>query len=160
MDDRQELFDALDAFLHQLIGLAESEGLTVMADAEMSFTQVRTLMLLACSEPLPISAVAETLALSVHAAGRNIDRLVAIDLVERQENPDDRRVKLVSLTPRGRGLIEEHRATQQRALRTFIGRLPGDQVSAFAAVLRPIVTDGYFHASSPATHSLDHEDHR
>lgn len=160
MDDRQELFDALGAFLHQLMGLAESEGLTVMADAEMSFTQVRTLMLLSCSEPLPIGAVAETLALSVHAAGRNIDRLVAIGLVERQESPEDRRVKLVSLTPGGRGLIEEHRATQQRALRTFIDRLPAEQVSAFVSVLRPIVTGGYFHASSPATHSSNHEDHQ
>lgn len=158
MDDRRELFEGLEVFFQRLMGMAESEGLAFLADAEMSFTQVRTLMLLSCSEPLPIGSVAEQLTLSVHAAGRNIDRLVDVGMVERRENSEDRRVKLVSLTPQGRGLMEEHLTSRRRALQTFIDRLSADQVGAFVGVLRPILAGDYFRPSTPSTDSLDREE--
>ena len=125
------------------MGLAESEGMSFLVDVELSFTQVRTTMLLACSEPMPIGSVADQLGLSIHAASRNIDRLVEVGLVERRENPQDRRVKLVSLTARGREMIDQHLHARQRALRTFIDRLPDDKVNAFADVLRGVLAGDY-----------------
>lgn len=142
MDARGELFESLEAFLKQLVALTEAEGLTFLADVELTFTQVRTTMLLACSEPQPISSVADRLGLSVHAAGRNIDRLVEVGIVERRECPEDRRVKLVSLSPHGLELIDQHTDVRRRALRTFVDRLPDDQVDAFVAVLRSVLAGG------------------
>jgi len=149
VDSRGELFDSLESFLRQLIGMVESEGLTFLADIELSFTQVRTTMLLACSGPLPIGAVADHLDLSVHAAGRNIDRLVELGILERRENPDDRRVKLVSLSLPGLEMVDQHLAARRRALRAFIEQLPSEQVDALASALRPILAADYLHSRRP-----------
>lgn len=144
MNDRDQLFEGLDLFLRRLIGLVESEGLSVLADAELPITQVRTVMLLACAhDPLPIGAVADRLGLSVHAAGRNIDRLVDLGYVERRESPEDRRVKLVSLSAVGLDTVDQHLTARRRAMHTFIDRLTDDQVRAFTDVLTPLLAGDY-----------------
>lgn len=143
MNDRDQLFEDLELFLKRLIGLVESEGLSVLANVELSITQVRTVMLLACSDALPIGAVAERLGLSVHAAGRNIDRLVDLGYVQRRESPEDRRVKLVSLTPLGLDTVDQHLRARRRAMRTFLDRLADDQVREFTAVLTPLLAGDY-----------------
>ncbi len=142
MDVRGELFDSLEDFVRQLVGLVELEGLSFLVDVELSFTQVRMAMLLACSEPRPIRSIADQLELSVHAAGRNIDRLVEVGIVERREDPDDRRVRLVSLSAQGLDLVDRHLEARRRALRTFIDRLPDEQVEALADALRPVLAGG------------------
>ena len=93
-----ELYEALGEFIQRVFSLAESDAMTQMIELDVSFTQARTMFVLAhTGGPLPINEIASKLGLSVAATGRNIDQLVKLGIVERQENPDDRRVKLVSL---------------------------------------------------------------
>ncbi len=131
--------------LQRLCGLSGSEGLHALADADLTWSQVRVTMLLACSEPLPIGSVSERLGTSIHSAGRTIDQLVCLGIVDRRESPADRRVKLVSLTPRGVEIIDQQLALRRRALQTFLSRLPDDQVTALADALRPILAGDYLH---------------
>ncbi len=153
VDARSELLDSLEDFLQRLFGLAESEGLNFLVEVELSFAQVRTLLLLACADQLPINAVAEHLGLSVHVAGRNIDRLVETGLVERREDPRDRRVKRVSLTPRGLEVIDQHEVVRRRALQTLIHRLPEEYATAFADALRPILAGDYLRPDRSAANA-------
>lgn len=149
MDERGELLRSLEAFFHRVMALAESTGLSFLVDVELSFTQVRTLLLLGGLDSVPIHSVADHLHLSVHTAGRAIDQLVEAGLVERREDPNDRRVKLVSLTPRGLGVIDEHLAARRRALQAFIDRLPEEHATALAEALRPILAGGYLSPDGP-----------
>jgi DNA-binding MarR family transcriptional regulator len=153
VDERGELLRSLEAFFRRVMALTESTGLSFLVDVELSFTQVRTLLLLACLDSMPIHSVADHLGLSVHTAGRTIDHLVETGLVERREDPNDRRVKLVSLTPRGLGVIDEHLAARRRALQTFIERLPEEHATALTEVLRPILAGGYL---SPGWSKVPH----
>jgi DNA-binding MarR family transcriptional regulator len=123
--------------------LAGAEGLSALADADLTWSQVRVTMLLACSEQLPIRSVSERLDISVHSAGRTIDQLVELGIVDRRESRTDRRVKLVSLTPRGVDIINQHLALRRRALQVFLDRLPDDRVAALAEALRPILAGDY-----------------
>lgn len=143
MDRRTALTADLEQLLHRLFGLAGSEGLNVLADLDLTFAQARAGMLLACSAPQPIFSVAQQLGISVHSAGRTIERLVELGIVQRLENPADRRVKLVSLTPRGIQLLDQHVADKHRALQVLVGRLPDDLVDALAAAVRPILDGDY-----------------
>ena len=129
--------------LQRLCGLAGAEGLSALADADLTWSQVRVTMLLACSEQLPIRSVSERLGCSVHSAGRTIDQLVELGVVDRRESRTDRRVKLVSLTPRGDEIIDQHLALRRRALQVFLDRLPDDRVGALAEALRPILAGDY-----------------
>ena len=136
----EELHGALEDFIIRLMSLAESEGMDALLEMDLSFSHVRTLFCLAhCAEEIPINAIAERLNLSVAAAGRNVDQLVRLNLVERRESPDDRRVKLVSLTPAGQKVAGQHFESKRASIRTFAEELPADQRedlhSALAAIL-------------------------
>lgn len=152
VDPRTALAADFELLLQRLFALSESDGLSVLADVDLTWTQVRVTMLLACADENPIHWVAEKLGVSVHVAGRTIDQLVELGIVDRHENPADRRVKLVSLTPRGLELIDRHVTEKRKALRTFVDRLPDDSVAALAAAIGPIVASDYLEPQ-PATAS-------
>ena len=73
------------------------------------------------------------------ATGRNIDQLVKLGIVERQENPDDRRVKLVSLSPTGFEVADQQIEQKRRAVRRFVERLSTTEAENLTQALRPIL---------------------
>lgn len=98
-----ELVTALEAFLQRLACTKADSDLRSMVELDLSISQFRCLILLGQhAEALPINELADRLDLTLATAGRNVDRLVAHGLVERREDPQDRRVRLVSLSDTGR----------------------------------------------------------
>jgi DNA-binding MarR family transcriptional regulator len=123
-----ELYAALEDFVMRLMTLAESDGMDAMVELDLSFSQARTLFFLAKrGEPTPIHAIAKALGLSDAATGRNVEQLLKLDVVERRESPDDRRVKLVSLTPVGEKLSMQHIDSKRESIKAFTANLPEDQ---------------------------------
>lgn len=136
----EELHDALEDFIVRLMSLAESEGMDALIEMDLSFSHVRTLFCLAhCAEEIPIHAIAERLNLSVAAAGRNVEQLVKLNLVERRESPDDRRVKLISLTSGGQKVAGQHFESKRASIRTFAEDLPANQREALHSALAAIL---------------------
>lgn len=142
-DERPALCADLERLLQGLFGMVESEGLTFLADADLSWSQVRITMLLACADAQPIGAVADQLGISVYAAGRAIEQLVELGVVTRNESATDRRVKLVSLTPHGLEVIDQHVTHKRKALQMFVDRLPADRVAALGEAIRSVLTEDY-----------------
>jgi len=77
-----------------------------LRDEDLSVAQLAALHVVdqvgACKQ----SALATELALSPSAASRMVDGLVQRGLFERRESPDDRRVRTLSLSDRGRELLD------------------------------------------------------
>lgn len=123
-----DLYDVLEDFFVRMLNLAESDGMDALIELDLSFSQARTLFCLAhnCDE-MPIHSIADRLNLSDAAAGRNVDQLVKLDLVERRESPDDRRVKLISLSPGGQKIAAQHFESKRASIRTFTQVLPADE---------------------------------
>ena len=120
---------------------SESEAYDVFLDVNLSFSQARMLFMLGISEdPLPISEIAGRIQLSAAAAGRNVDQLVKLGLATRSEDPSDRRVKLVSLTERGRQLAWAHQESKREAVRRLLRTLSSEQCEAIASALAPLAT--------------------
>jgi DNA-binding MarR family transcriptional regulator len=123
-----DLYAVLEDFVMRLMTLAESDGMDAMVELDLSFSQARTLFFLAKrGEPTPIHAIAKALGLSDAATGRNVEQLLKLDVVERQESPDDRRVKLVSLTSVGEKLSMQHIDSKRESIKAFTADLPEDQ---------------------------------
>jgi DNA-binding MarR family transcriptional regulator len=138
-----DLYVALEDFVMRLMHLAESDGMDALIDLDLSFSQARTLFLLAKGgEPMPIHAIAKALGLSDAATGRNVDQLLKLDLVERRESPDDRRVKLVSLTPAGEKLSLQHIDSKRESIKAFTANLPEDQRDNLHRALSDILAGG------------------
>ena len=149
MQERAELVRLLESFFQRLFSSTETEALSALADMELSMSQIRVAMLLGCvDEPVPINEIAAQVGLSVAAAGRAVERLVELHLLERREDRHDRRVRLVSLSEQGRTFVESHFTARRQALLAFIDRLPEGHVRSFAAALEPILAGDYLRPPS------------
>jgi DNA-binding MarR family transcriptional regulator len=73
----------------------------------LSFSQINILMRLFHGGSAGVSEIGEQLGVTNAAASQAVDRLVGMGLIERTEDPNDRRAKRLALTQKGRVLIEE-----------------------------------------------------
>jgi DNA-binding MarR family transcriptional regulator len=120
-----------DALARQLAGFiryawsdSDSEFTREVAEQDLTFSQLKTLLLLAeHAETLSVKDVAERLGISLPAASRAVDSLVRRGLAERAEDKDDRRVRRIRTTPKGDRLVERLVAARirsfERLLETF-----------------------------------------
>ncbi len=138
-----QLFEVLVDFLTRLMSPGESDGLDALIESDLSFSQARTLFVLdKTGQPMPIHAIAQALGLSVAAAGRTVDQLLRLDLVERRESERDRRVKLVTLTPVGERLVAQHVQAKRASLKAFTDGLAPEQREALYRALSDILAGG------------------
>ena len=73
----------------------------------LSFSQISILMRLAHHGSTSVSEVGEQLGVTNAASSQAVDRLVEMGLIERAEDPKDRRTKRLTLTQKGQATIEK-----------------------------------------------------
>jgi DNA-binding MarR family transcriptional regulator len=138
-------FDPNDpAMLFQrLIGLANREtagkSTLFLYESGLTFPQIIVLYALTWEGPQPISTLAQRLRLSLAATSQLVDRLVDAQLVAREEDPDDRRVRIVRLRPQGKQFMEALDETRRKELAEAFGRLPAGVRKRLTEVLREAV---------------------
>src|SRR5690606_3367766 len=98
----QSLREWMDIFMHHSMRgwyqFAKSTGLSVQ--------QFSILMQLHHKGPCGMSQISERFEISNAAASQLAEKLVQSEYIERAEDPNDRRAKILQLTPKGRDLIE------------------------------------------------------
>jgi DNA-binding MarR family transcriptional regulator len=99
----------------------DSDFLREVTDLDLTFTQFKALMLLA-HDPgeLSVKDVSDRLGISLPAASRAVDPLVRRGIVERTEDPVDRRVKRVCTTKDGDRLVERLIATRIKSFEALL----------------------------------------
>lgn len=105
-----------------------SEGGAVIKavdESGLNFSQMKVLITLAGheDEPASVKRIAEYLGISLASASRAVDALVKRALATRVEDPEDRRVRHVTLTAEGQGIADELMAARLAGLEGFIGKL-------------------------------------
>lgn len=85
--------------------------------------------------PLTVAAAASCLMVSHSAASRAVDRLVRDGYVLREENPDDRRQKLLTLAPRGLSLVGEMEGIAIDRLERMTDVLSDDERDQFRTLM-------------------------
>src|SRR2546422_10819114 len=90
----------MKAFQALLPHAAESIKRTDLGDSDF-----RVLEVLLHKGPLPVNTIGPKVWLTPGSISVAVDRLVKKGLVSRKDHPDDRRVRRVELTPKGRALI-------------------------------------------------------
>jgi DNA-binding MarR family transcriptional regulator len=119
---------AADVLARQLVGFmryawtgSDSEFTRAVAEQDLSFSQLKTLLLLAeHAETLSVKDVAERLGISLPAASRAVDSLVRRGLAERAEDQVDRRVKRVRTTRKADRLVERLVAARIRVFEQLL----------------------------------------
>jgi DNA-binding MarR family transcriptional regulator len=130
----------LGLLLKHLLRSTNREFFAELQDAGISFSQLKCIGVLSNAEaPLSLGALSEELGLSLPAVSRAVDGLVQRGAVKRQEDPSDRRSKLVSVSARGRAIYERVVKVRVAGVERFVEELEPDQRDALEAALGPIV---------------------
>jgi len=82
-----------------------------------------------------VSDIGDHLSVSHAAASQMVDRMVQQGLLERAEDLDDRRVKKITLTPKGRTLVEESIENRRRWVEQLTNNLTVDEQESISAAL-------------------------
>jgi DNA-binding MarR family transcriptional regulator len=130
----------LGLLVRHLLGSTNREFFAALQDAGISFSQLKCLGFLSNAEaPLSLGALSEDLGLSLAAVSRAVDGLVQRGDVKRQEDPSDRRSKLVNISAHGRATYERVLAVRVAGVERFVDGLEPDDRDALGAALGPIV---------------------
>ncbi|MFA5787008.1 MAG: MarR family transcriptional regulator [Actinomycetota bacterium] len=143
-------------------------GPPMLLGLDLTMAQLKALIVIAHHGPAPIGRVAEHLQVGMPTASHLVDRLVQAGLIERTEDPSDRRRAIVKLSAEGGSLVAGLREQGREHLRPWLSRLdPLDLdallrgLKAFAGVLRtPSATGTARHtsaSSSPAREAARHK---
>jgi MarR family 2-MHQ and catechol resistance regulon transcriptional repressor len=93
-------------------------ALANLEESGLGISDFAVLEVLLHKGPLPVNVIGPKVNLTPGSISVAVDRLVAKGLVSRTESSEDRRVRIVALTPRGKGIItpifKEHVATMER----------------------------------------------
>jgi|SRR5579884_2623196 len=109
-----EQVEQVHELFRQLIQAILGRLTTVWADQGLSLPQIRLLLALAHGGPATINQIAERLHSGQSATSLLVDKLVHARLVERREDPADRRRAIVRLSDAGEALMGRRRQGQQR----------------------------------------------
>jgi MarR family 2-MHQ and catechol resistance regulon transcriptional repressor len=102
---------------------------------KLTFSQLKLIKMVSRSDTYTVSNVAAFLRVSNAAASRAVDRLVKRGLLNRAEAEDDRRAVHLSLTERGRKLLQAYDSAADRALEGLFGKLSAEQLKRTASLL-------------------------
>jgi MarR family transcriptional regulator, organic hydroperoxide resistance regulator len=86
-------------------------------ELDLSMAQMKAMFVLHHDGPAKVSDLAEALGVSAPSMTGTLERLVRHGLIERRDDPSDRRLVIIALTPAGQALVERlHQGRRQRLL--------------------------------------------
>ncbi len=113
MDERATLIERILRLDHRVIAALQSGQTSTWLSVDLTMTQLKVLFIVYSGSDGTATAgqIARELGVSLSTVTGIVDRLCEPGFVTRGEDPRDRRVTRVSITPAGRELIERlHRA--------------------------------------------------
>ena len=129
--------DELRVALGELFGAERRlRGRDQQQPRDLTHSQLRALIVLDKSVEVTAGELAKSADLNPASVTAMLDQLEANGIVERRRGSQDRRVCMVSLTDKGRGIVEEKRSNWQDLWETHLGDLSEQELSVALHVMR------------------------
>lgn len=135
-DGDPELEDIVTALLtasRALVGVSARSLAGV--EESVTLTQFRVLVVLDSHGATRLNRLAHGLGVNASTAMRTVDRLTTSGLVDRRENPDDRREVVIEATERGHDLVRQVTARRREAIERIVQGMPVDRRREFLNAL-------------------------
>jgi DNA-binding MarR family transcriptional regulator len=101
----------------------------------LSFSQISILMRLVHGGNAGVTEIGGQLGVTNAAASQAVDRLVQLGLIERTEDPKDRRAKRLALTQKGRALVEKGVRARSQWIESLTDALTPEQQNVIVSAL-------------------------
>ena len=141
---RQELTDQLVDLIVYLNRELHTGSLDEWRSLGMTIPQIKTLVVLQHKGPMRMGEIASFLGSTLSATTSIVDRLVDKQLIERDADPNDRRVVICKLTPEGEiGIAELWSIGRERAAEV-VDRLNTEEIATLVSAFEMLrgVLDG------------------
>lgn len=141
--DKADSIDEVDAAMRAArVFLAVVAQSVAEVEHRVSSPQLRVLVFIATHGPQNLGAVAADLGVHPSNATRTCDRLVTAGLLDRSDNPVDRRYLLLALSGQGRALVDSVMEHRRSAIEAVMNRMPATLRRGMGPVL-----DGFAQAA-------------
>ncbi|MFL5898727.1 MAG: MarR family winged helix-turn-helix transcriptional regulator [Solirubrobacterales bacterium] len=121
----------LTALMHHMFLYDRGNQLRVIEETGLSMTQCKVLLELGGlgqdAQAWQVSDLAELFGVSVPSMSRAVDALVKAKLASRVEDPDDRRVRQVKITAKGKRLVATLVTVRLSGIESFVATLSAAQ---------------------------------
>jgi len=107
-------------------------------DTGLGDSDFRVLEVLLHKGPLPVNTIGPIVDLTPGSISIAVDRLVAKGLVSRVESAEDRRVRIVALTPRGKALIVSAFRKHSGQMRRVFSELSPEELRGLEVALKKV----------------------
>jgi MarR family 2-MHQ and catechol resistance regulon transcriptional repressor len=104
----------------------------------LGFSDFAVLEVLLHIGPLPVNTIGPIVNLTPGSISIAVDRLVAKGLVSRVESAEDRRVRIVALTPRGKDLIVAAFRQHSGQMKRVFSELSAEELRVLEAALKKV----------------------
>jgi DNA-binding MarR family transcriptional regulator len=129
--EAEETAARVTALFRHLFLYDRGNQLRVIEESGLSMTQCKVILELGglgqTAETWQVGDLAELFGVSLPSMSRAVDALVKDGLATRVEDPDDRRVRQVRITAKGKKLVETLVAVRQSGIETFAATLSAAQ---------------------------------
>jgi MarR family transcriptional regulator, organic hydroperoxide resistance regulator len=114
--------EAYERFHQRMVALNTPD----LVDMSLTLAQLKAIYVVAAAGPLSMGALSERLGLALSTTSGTVDRLVRRGLLERAEDPTDRRQVIVRATDDALEQIEHMSEIGRARMRDLLLRLPSD----------------------------------
>jgi DNA-binding MarR family transcriptional regulator len=135
MSERSRLVDEISAIEIRLLALGLPEETSSLLDYDLTLQQLRAFAVVFASGEMPINRLSEALGIKPNVATGIVQRLVDRGLIERREDPADRRVRLLTITEAGVALINDIGGILLAKERMLLDRLSDEQLRQLRDIL-------------------------
>ncbi|HEU5267939.1 MAG TPA: MarR family winged helix-turn-helix transcriptional regulator [Jatrophihabitans sp.] len=122
--------------------MAVSAESLAAADETVTPQQVRALVAIASQGTMTATGFAAALGVHASSATRMCDRLVAVGLLDRRDDPADRRYLMLDLTERGRAVVAAIMRQRRTIIKQILTRIPEGERPAVTAAFQRFAAAG------------------
>lgn len=135
VSSKQLAAELLDLWHHLMRGTSQ-QLYALITELDISITQMKTLHALDdLADEVSVKDLGDRLGLSLPGASRIVDALLRRGWLERREDPDDRRMKRVGITPAGREALQRIETARLAGLEDYAVSLTPEQRARLSAAL-------------------------
>ncbi len=135
----KQVSDVLGRFATELLRYSTTDILRLMQREELSLPRVVALMFLDRQGTASISDISNYLNLSLGNTSSIVDQLVCSGYVTRAEDPNDRRLKVVTLTTKGQAFVQEVKQARIAEMALRLKNLPASLLESTVVVMSAVL---------------------
>jgi MarR family transcriptional regulator, organic hydroperoxide resistance regulator len=143
---KPKLTDVLSEWMGVFMQHSMRQNMQFWRESKLSMPQGIVMSKLARVQMCGVSDVAEFLDVTPAAASQTVDRMVQMGYLERTEDPNDRRVKQITLSARGKEMVKESIQARMSWFKDLVRFLSPNEQASIAESLRVLIR---------ATHELE-----